>query len=283
MKPTYFIRHKWGDKPGVAEALAHRELVGLHYNDSSSTNPADYKLRGASAIRLLSGLVNKDVLVCADYPNKTHPFMLIGPLDSKHAFKAISVKDTSGLEYVIKVAKLMNPRKVFYSSFPVLKATWPRGGTICRWRLNEATINHLFCKGSLPNDVSSLSPAQLEGLCTSYLFDKRHVALIGLPSGGTMKDWDIWGVSESGTCIVAQVTHSRNTDKLLAKLQNLLATVNSEARRIFFATESERSKIERADVVFISLEEVWNHFEKSYGPVVIDRLLGKGTVYPNSE
>lgn len=279
MKSVYFIRHKWDDKPGMAKALSDRELIGLHYNDINSDNPNDYAGRGRSAIQRLHSLVNGsgEDLVCADYSINDKAFMLIGPLDLEYGFKAEAIGDENGRKYWIKTAKLKNPKRVYYSSFPVLMATWPRGGTIVRWKQTEQMINILFENGKLPRDISSLAPAQIEGLCTSYLFDMKRIAVLGLPIGRTMKDWDIWGVSKDGKRVIAQVTHSRDGQKLQWKEERMKSDAE---QRLIFAPESERESIN--GVEFVSLEEVWKHFIDIYDGIVIDHLLGEGAVYPNS-
>jgi hypothetical protein len=284
MKPVYFIRHKWHQElHGVAEELARQELVGLIYQNIPSTNPEDYQnRRQASSIRRLRDLATQDVLVCADYPqSKERPYMLIGALDPAFGFKVEERRCTAGLPWQVKLAKFKNPLRVYYDSFPSLKASWPLGGSISEWRAKQSVVNQLASDGMLRREVSSLAPEQAEALCTSYLFDTGQLAFIGLPSGRTLKDWDIWGISKDGKNVVAQVTFSMNTGKLLSKAAVLKATVDSSARLIFFAPESERTKIHDAE--FISLEDVWNHFVTEYGPNVTDHLLGKGAVYPNSK
>src|SRR5204863_5368902 len=97
--------------------------------------------------------------------------------------------------------------------YAVLQVGRPRQGAIRRWLLAGRIVENLIEGRKCDLQLSDLTPAQQELLCSEFLrlpeaasLGLPHLACLVSPPGRTMKDIDIFAVAGDGKPLVAHVT-----------------------------------------------------------------------------
>ena len=269
---VYFIRHTWTEENGPSSFLKQKGFFGIHYvSEPRSTNPKDYT---GDAKRILEDLHNMDSedLICSSFNEE---FLEVGKIDKDFGIQLVDYKFPNEQTWCLKVAqhKLESKRKLFFSEFPMLLAAMPRQGTFGEWHLMREQILSIYRDGSVKYDYTALAPAQIEALCTSYLFHSRRLTCQSLPSGRTLKDIDIVGLDQNGERILAQVTFSTDKSKVRKKSDALGRYISLSPHLLFFAPNKMREQISNQE--FISLETVWDYWAKESGGIFLKDFFGR--------
>jgi hypothetical protein len=226
---TYFVRHNTGiDIDDATRSRLWKERrIAIHFpyrrwegklppQDESSITPEDYTGSARSGMRKLVELANAGGYVCAQH--HPHEEWMLGFVQPGSRIELLKGKwaDTGsspGRTAVLKTLRLSKVKLVDPLQYAVLQVGRPRQGTIRRWPRAGKTIENLVEGRTNEPQLSDLTPAQQELLCSEFLrlaeaasLGVPRLAHLVLPPGRTMKDIDILGVARDGKRLVAQVT-----------------------------------------------------------------------------
>lgn len=228
MTSTYFIRHSSAldVDASTLDALWAEDRIAIHYphnaisafedGDSRSLNPADYAGHAKSALQRLHELARNGGYVFATYRGK--PGGKVGyvtPGSSVELFWGTwgSKNNYKDRDAILKALQLTQVRNLAAEEAISLTAVQPRQGTFCRWKKVDQRVVALT-KGVPATGLGSLTPDLQEVMCMEYLRTadarKRGLPVLRhtlMPVGRTMKDIDIFGITESGKILSAQVTY----------------------------------------------------------------------------
>lgn len=155
----------------------------------------------------------------------------------------------------------------------MLLAAMPRQGTFGQWHLMQNQILSIFDTGNVTFEYTALAPAQIEALCTSYLFSSGKLICQSLPSGRTLKDIDIVGLNPKGERILAQVTFSKNKAEIRDKAEALARYSALSPHLMFFAPEVMQKEVPNQE--FISLETVWGYWANLQDGIFLNDFFGQ--------
>lgn len=264
MAKTYFIRHGSAldiDAQSI-ESLWSNDCVAIHYphdksgvfaqGDSRSLVPSDYVGNAKSCMQRMLDLARDGGYVFATYRGKPGGKVgYVAPGSEVELFPGTWGKKNKleGRPAVLKALRLAEARNLSAEESISLKAVQPRQGTFCRWRSVGKRVEAIM-SGVAPSELLSLTPDLQEVMCMEYLRTeaarKRGLPVLRhtlMPVGRTLKDIDIFGISETGRIISAQVTY-----KLLepngSKLRKLDAYLQSGGHTIYFCRCKEQQEIE---------------------------------------
>lgn len=254
-----FIRIKCSSTPEVLQQLWDKRLVVLHYGDSPSLDPNDYDESGKKSLTRLHNYCEEGRIVGADFRELRRDKMLVGFIMPGSKVKAIKFEG-GGESYCYKTVELTDTVEVPYTRYPVLMALQPRQTTLTGWPSAQKALQAAIKGRSLPREVSSLDPNQLEVLCYEWLRTNGHLARLIMPIGRSMCDIDIFGMNDAGHHVYAQVTHSTSPDTNDEKLDRLLSHKNRKATLFYFAPQSFRTK--RQGIRVVPIQEVFSDLLK---------------------
>jgi hypothetical protein len=157
----------------------------------------------------------------------------------------------------------------------MLLAAMPRQGTFGKWHLMRDQILSIYHDGSVKFNYTALTPAQIEALCTSYLFHSRRLACQSLPFGRNLKHIDIVGLGQSGERILAQVTFTTDKARVRKKSEALARYSSFSPHLLFFALIEMKEQISNQE--FISLKTVWDYWAKVSDGIFPNDFFGKNT------
>lgn len=289
--PVYYIRHKLCyTSENVRQYFIREGIVAIHYADVKSWNIHDYqgypkskqrglkkaldrfkKLAGSGAwviadyqhIRNVRSDEEKDMIVIGkadeydlDYyvsEEQCHPKTLETHLKQfrkgKHFFKK---------HHIYKILKLNEPKKFPKDKYDLLRLPLGRD-TICEsHRINAETVKAIYEETSLPVNVKSLVPAQLELLCQEYLrrFPSERIPKLEYllsPIGKQMKYIDINGSAANGARILCQVSQAENGKEVSNKIEKLRDAKDPKRILVYFGSEEPS---EHEGVNFVNIVEV---------------------------
>lgn len=278
MTHTYFIRHSSAldVDASTLEDLWAADRIAIHFprdesgtfvnGDSRSLNPADYGGHSKSVMQRFLGLARDGGYVFATYRGKQGGKVgYVTPGSSPELFPGFwgSKNNHKGREATLKSLPLSQVRNLRADEAISLVAVQPRQGTFCRWRKIGGIVIALT-NGGLARELVSLTPNLQEIMCMEYLRteDARRRGLPVLrqtlmPVGRTMKDIDIFGVSESGNVLFAQVTYKSLNDSG-SKLRKLDSYRSQGNETIFFCQCDQRTEI-NGHMIF-GLQQVFDDF-----------------------
>jgi len=269
MKNVMFVRHNFDTYHDVLERFWKEGKIAIHFENIESMAPEKYLPKMRSPIRILGKYCKEGGLVAADFNRIRSGAMLMGEI----------VPDTQ-VEYdrshgqVFKTVQLHGVKPFSTNRYPLLRAIQPRGGTICTWHLAKRIINHLFYDNHLPWRVESLDPSYLEVVCYEYLRSRGDIHALLEPIGRGLKDIDIHGINRDGTTIYAQVTHTRQKNKISEKIERLKEVTSGEDRVFFFGPRDLR--LFEGGLEYIDIEDVFDRLTSSDDRVyreMIKRML----------
>ena len=211
-------------------------------------------------------------LICSSFDDE---FLEVGPLDKKFGIQLRDFVLSDQETWVLKVARHESEKKMklYFSKYPMLLAAMPRQGTFGEWHLMQEQILSIYHNGSVTFNYTALAPAQIEALCTSYLFSSGQLVCQSLPFGRTLKDIDIVGLDPEGKRILAQVTFSKNRSEIRTKALALAGYSKLSPRLVFFAPEEMKEEISNQN--FISLETVWDYWANKSDGIFLNDFFGK--------
>lgn len=274
METVYFIRHLWSEGAGPSEFLKSKGLFGIHYvSEPRSVRPEDYT---GDAKRILTALheISPDDLICSSFNEE---FLEVGPLDKEFGIQLLDYSFDDGSVWVLKVGRHNQKKKkrFYFSKYPMLLAAMPRQGTFGKWHLMRDQVLSAYHTGQIEFRYTALAPAQIEALCTSYLYNSGRLVCQSLPSGRTLKDIDIVGLDQSGRRILAQVTFSNKKSVVKEKSEALARYSALSPLLMFFAPAAMKEEIQNQE--FISLEEVWEYWAKLSDGIFLNDFFGKNS------
>lgn len=229
---TYFVRHSSKlDLDGTTlNQLWNDDYIALHYpcdnrndfssGDAKSTNPEDYsgKYSGkaSSCLKTFKELAKNGGYVFSVYKN--NPGGKIGYVAPDSKIELLSgvwgqKNGCDGREAILKVIKLNGAKNLSAQGSISLKSVQPRQGTACRWWKVGSRVESLYT-GKTENVVGSLTPDLQEVMCMEFLrtetAGKYSLPILKYtlsPVGRTLKDLDIFGITDNNNYISAQVTY----------------------------------------------------------------------------
>jgi hypothetical protein len=182
-------------------------------------NPNDYADRGSQrAIRAFVRLAHEGGYVCAQYAGREQ--VIVGRIKPSSKIELIEGKwgDTwgnGGRTAVLKTLRISGAKLVDPASYAVILIGRPRQGTLMRWPSAGSTIENLVKGKKAAAIPSSLSASQQEILCSEFLRSPQASKLglprmshLLMPTGRTMKDLDVIGITERGKRLFVQVTYA---------------------------------------------------------------------------
>jgi hypothetical protein len=277
---TYYIRHTkkldvdeatrrrlWSDRR-IAIHFPYGKDGKLHKRDNRSLDPDDYPSRDGKAVRALRGLAKDGGYVCAEFVH--HSECILGYVKPSSRIDLVrgtwgSRNKHDGREAILKSLRLEKVKLIMPCLSAVILVGRPRQGTMMRWKRAGKTVENIVKGKRGIASLADLSTEQQETMCSEFLRSEgaRKVGLpklahLLLPVGRTMRDIDIYGITESGTLVIGQVSYS-SFDECVTKLEKLLPY--GEGRRnalVLFCNCSEPTN--KDGVRVISLRDVYDAF-----------------------
>lgn len=286
-KETYFVRLT--DDVTIDQATRNRvwasKKIAIHYPwlhatkrigpDTRSTNHHDYTDPSAKkALRMLNQLAVDGGYVCARHSGQdlfqvgfVHPGSTIEVLKGNWRDAKDHSKSSSRVA-ILKTLQLDGVRRVKPTSHSALLVARPRQGTIMRWPLAGDAVKNLVNGVQAPPVLDSLNTMQQETMCAEWLRTghvvygveiPRLVHLL-LPVGRTMEDFDLVGMTDTGTRILGQVTFAqKGSSTVVEKAKKLQRHHATDVKLVMFCRFE--GGIEHVDhVIYIPLERVWTEF-----------------------
>ncbi len=287
---SYFIRHteKLAISPEAILELYSQNLIFIHYpdckrndptaQDKESLNPEDYEGSTAkSNIKIFKELSTNGGIIWAEYYGENN--IKIGIVPPNSEIKLIKRYQWENEEYpirknkvaVIKAIQLRDVKEIEPSKLMNLRVAQPRQRTLGHWR---AIKNKLYCihhNKPLESNFSSLITDEQEIVCQEFLRYQKlfpnipQLDYLLLPPGRTMKDIDIYGLSNENKKIFAQVTYLEKSEnkQFKNKIENLEKYSSSlnDNHLLFFCICSELQKA--GDILYIPISEVENWLKQS--------------------
>jgi hypothetical protein len=255
---TYFIRHteELDIDPKAKASLWESETIAIHFphyksrkslsgRDNSSLDPTDYRPSDAKAIRALTRLAKDGGYVCAVHAGHSECLLGYVPPGTKVDLMSTTWGDMCGYKgrkAILKTITLQKTRIMDRSDLASVLVGCPRQGTIMRWPKAKDVIQNAVEGIHIKPSLDRLIPGQQEILCSEFLrlpqFERigevpsSRLAHLLLPTGRTMKDVDICGITESGQTLFAQVTFRTLEDPKAKEKLETLATYSGSGRNV---------------------------------------------------
>ena len=283
---TYYIRHtdELDIDNNTRVLLWKNRKIAIHFpqdkhgeiskKDNDSLDPNNYSGEGKGAIRTLNELANDGGYVCAEYflPDKSKS--LIGYVKPNSKIKRIratwgDLKGYKGRPAILKALSLQKVKVIKPTEQTKLLIGRPRQGTIKRWHAAGEKVENLV-KGIKKSNpcLEDLSPKQQEILCSEFMrlpgktFPRLPIlSNLLLPIGGTMKDVDIYGISQDCKRIFAQVTYSNFEEaKVKKKCKKLSKYSDKGKNHLVFFCNIEKPKKDKDGILIFPIQKVFNRF-----------------------
>ncbi len=287
---THFIRHT--SELLVREEDIHRlwneNRIAVHYPPKGeieySLNLNDHKRGDANVVGRFLELAAAGGYVWAE--SYIHPraamIGIVRPKTRVERFEAEWLRTDSrvlksrfsaraGREALLKSLQLKQSRVVRRDDYRALLAGRPRQGTLAVWH-NAGNRLRWLLEGERHNMVwKDLTPALQEAACAEFLREDHGISEVPvmkrllLPVGRTLEKIDIYGQSENGGEILAQVTYYRKETAAATGKAEALRRSKGEDRTLVFFCRCEGVEIED-DVVFLPVREVssWAKAQPAY-------------------
>jgi len=262
---TIFIRHKLRTTPEILETLWEEDLIAVHYIDDDSTDPEHYRAKGettaANVLNRLHSCLKTGAIVAASYREIKPAMLKVGRIDpTESRIHARRFQDKNRGELIYKVVNLVKTKNIYLSQYPVLTGIQPRGGTLTGWPSATRILESILNDKSLPPELASLHPSQLEVLCYEFLRETGRLKHLLMPIGRNMFEIDICGLTNEGALLIAQVTHTDNQRVMDDKAKRLAAFAGKDRQLIYFGPASVNPTDAR--LTFISIEDVFAQMMK---------------------
>jgi hypothetical protein len=272
---TIFIRHKLSTTPEILETLYNEDLIAVHYNNDDSTDPQHYLTKGeitaANVLKRLHSCLKTGAIVAASYREIKPGMLKVGRIDSTESrIEARRFQDKNRGELTYKVVNLVKTMNINLTQYPVLTGIQPRGGTLTGWQSATRILESILSNKSLPSELASLHPSQLEVLCYEFLRETGRLKHLLMPIGRNMYEIDIFGLTNDGALLVAQVTHATHQRTMDDKSKRLAAFAGKDRRLIYFGPASAHPTDTR--LTFISIEEMFDHMMKKDSTLIRSML-----------
>lgn len=224
-----FLSRLW-DERRIAIHFPHNSLGMLEDTDLTSLNPDDYRANGRKAMRILLEMAENGGYICAQYRGRKN--VLLGKVEPRSAIEICrglwgDRNNLTGRNAAVKSLLLTSTIELDESQCISLLVGRPQQGTLMRWPSIKQRVSDLVEGRSRPFLFSDLSPSELETICAEFLRMPQSaenglpaLACLKLPTGKTLKDIDIFGLTSTGKPLVAQVTyHHESVNKKIDPLR----------------------------------------------------------------
>ena len=267
VKEVIYVRHNIEYEN--AKYLFDNKMIGLRYDNINSIDPEDYRNKDAKyALARLQTFCDTGVIVAVHYISD--PVNLtIGII--KPNSKIIPIKPK---KYFLKTVKITDTFPISFFDYPVLAAIQPQRSTISKWKGAKEIITAIYNGKPLKKEVNSLAPAQQEVLCYEYMVVKGILKHLLMPIGRSLPHIDIYGISDKNKNIIAQVTFTNDSKKVLEKKEILKKYISRDNKLFFFGRKE--MMFNDSKIKFISLETVFRFMNKQKETkLLIERMLNK--------
>lgn len=241
-----------------------------------STNYEDYKDSARNVLKRMQDYCDEGAIVVSQYIGETFREIIIGELKKGSKIEA-EYRRIDDENYIkgktpYKFIRLRNIKKIDGNKLLLLESLLPRGSTFVKWTSNgiDEILRNIYKNDKLPFSLNSLSPTQLEVLCSEYLRDKvpvksHRINYFLLPIGRSKIGTDIFGSNGVGELILAQVSATSDINNINEKI-DILKTYekkggNKRIHLIYFGPHLEKNKLNLGNVNYIFIEDVWDSFK----------------------
>jgi hypothetical protein len=284
--PVIFVRHKMDQTEETNNFLNSSGMLAVHYGNSKSTKPEDYKKPGKDVINRMNWRGKKGFIGVGYYNQFKPNCMSIGivPPGSKIQIETRTVPDYEvkkekrwqrypNQECHYKYLQMEDYFEVDLGKTRQLEACLTRGGGVfVNWSVNEVDrlVRYLLKRNlnlieERDATVFDLSSTQLEVLCSEFMRNSNseyRIEQFTSPIGRTMSGTDIDGVNNNGY-VHAQVSFSSDDSVVKDKIEKLRKNYNSEnSQLVYFGLESKRN-LTTNEVKYISIENVFETMKNS--------------------
>jgi len=219
----------------------------------------------------LHSCLKTGAIVAASYREIKPAMLKVGRIDpTQSRIQARRFQDRNRGELTYKVVNLVKAKNINLSRYPVLTGIQPRGGTLTGWQSATRILESILNNKPLPLELASLHPSQLEVLCHEFLRETGRLKHLLTPIGRNMYEIDICGLTDDGTLLLAQVTHSDHQGTVDDKARRLAAFAGQDRRLIFFGPASVHPTDSR--LTFIYIEDVFDQMMKG-NRTLIQKML----------
>jgi len=282
---SYFVRHTdmWIRDEDLKDTWSNN-LIAIHHpggikEDLESFRPEDYtdKAERKAVTAFMKLATNGGYVWAETRVDKCAKVGIVKPGTQPGIFKARwqppPGKHVDRTVAKLKVLALTGVKKVKLKELMSLRACVPIKVTISRWGKCKGRLAD-FVEGRPPARVwDSLSPDIQEILCSEFLREHDlpslpHLKRLLMPVGRTLKDVDIYGVTESQKEVFAQVTHSGESDSS-EKVRALRDYYSPNSILVFFCDCQDLKTESEITYVPNRLVFEWAEREHSY----LDKLL----------
>lgn len=244
-----YIRHKL-ENDDLNEELFEKKQIAIMFENKKSINPEDYGKYGKSALKLLNKFCEEGVIIAADYPTVDRKSIYLGEIRKG---SQIQPKEVKGIWY--KTVQLENIKRISYAKYPILNSIRPIRNTISRWLKAKKILTYIYKGEHLPFEVSSLTPEQLELICSEYLKMFKVINSPLLRVGGSQPKIDISGIGIEGKRVYAQVSYKDIKREIRKKIDSLKSFESEDSILIYFGPKIMKEIFE--GVTYIAIEDVF--------------------------
>jgi len=280
---TYFIRHTadMDIDDETRSRLWSERKIAVHFpwdnsgnkdNDSSQLDPESYSGSARKAMRAMTTLAQAGGYVCGRY-FPPYEDCLVGVVEPNSKIELIQGHwgkkyNAEGRPAILKALQLTRVKIVSPATCAVIMVGRPRQGTVMKWPNAHKTIENIVEGRSSPPDLSDLSDAQQEIMCSELMrlpvatkLGLPSLARLLLPVGRTMPDVDIAGLAPDGSKVFAQVTYSPLVS-CQHKLERLATYKAAGIRHLVFFCDCD-SPERRNDVFIFPIRTAFETFSSS--------------------
>ena len=266
----YYIRHKHDWNNYGIEKLIEDQRVGIHFSGNKSLSETDYSswTKGErSAVGYLNDLNGSGssqkiyLFICYTYSvnNKQKTRIILGePI--ANSFKAFESRP--GI--FIKTVAYKTIKEITEQEFPYVYLLAPRQSTFVQWHAcRTIALNYISSieRGETlkldGNDPDEYLPSSLEILCEEYLREKGLLEKKLLKTGGSLKEFDIFGLDIANNMVLGQVKN-RHTSSEVKKFKDIVQKY-SNAKGYFFSA-SPKPKTVPENIEWVNINEIIKFF-----------------------
>lgn len=292
---SYFIRHT--KKIAVSEEdiqkIFEQDKIAIHFpgeeeQDSKSIEPSDYETKNARrAIGSFKELNDNGGYIWAKYystdkikigevqPGSFELFPTYWSGERRKPGEAGYRK--IGDKAILKTLKMKNVSVLNRSeAIELARGIEPMYRTITRWRKIDNRLERRVNHAPFDQEWKSLGTQRQETTCSEYLRkpDVKQcpkLEFLLLPIGGTLEDVDIYGLTEDGKKLFAQVTYYEKSDQQCKQKIDGLRKYQGKGIRLVFFCRCENISEEKG-ILFIPVEKVFEWLKKR--PTYFNMMVG---------
>ena len=279
---SYFIRHNMDITEEATKELCRDNLISIHFTDYPFANTQEYldpenyntktlpmlngsEIRAAKrAIGIFRDLNKKGGYIWAEYSDQIKVGKVI-----VNSFRKIEKQRKKPSKVYTEEKSLLKTLKIEYKKTiepedaMSLKVCRPPFTTITEWKAVRNRLEYLIKGMPQPKEWGSLFDSEQESVCGEFLRENQKNSAnlpvlkhLLLPIGRTMKDVDIYGITQENKKMFAQVTYKneKNSTEKKDKLEDY------EGEKVLFCKSSSEQIIHKKEgmwIVPLDIVEKW--------------------------